>query len=631
MSTSTLTSLAILKVDVDRGNDYLDYLKPFVLQTLVDNRPRLIDSQIVRNYILAQFGLDIPDATIEIVLKRIARTGQIRKSNRVYRIAGELSDPELTRKSALALQDIELVLNELMKFSELTARPIRDTNRAVTVICAFLSRFGISCLRSYLRGTTIPRVEGTAVTDIVLVSNFIHDISTGNPDLFRRFLTIVQGNMLANALLCSDLSHVKSSYRRVEFFFDTPLLIQALGLDGLLKKSATIELIETLSKLGGRARYFTHTFDELKRVLLASASKTRVGDARDHIVYEATKCGMTRSDLLLLAESCGEKLDGLGLEEIPTPPYTEDYQIDEKEFELLLDNDVSYLNPRARQHDINSVRSIYVIRKGRPVRSIEKCRAILVTSNTGFAKSAWEYGKRHDSNYAASSVISDLSLANISWLKKPMIVPSIPKSQLLSLSYAAMQPSIELLTRYMREIDRLEESQEFSPNDLQLLRSGLFLHTEISKATLGDPSLFDGETATEVLKRLSDELKHDENRKLLAEEEAHRKTHVLLMTERANSDELTNSIRAKCSRKARWSAWAISIPLTVVISTLTFSGVGAISGNTILSLIMSIIAGIISLFNTVFGISVRSFHDYMKGRFFDIYLSKFKGIDHSMR
>ena len=38
-STKTLTSLAMLKVKIDQGSDYLDYLLPFILQILVDHRP----------------------------------------------------------------------------------------------------------------------------------------------------------------------------------------------------------------------------------------------------------------------------------------------------------------------------------------------------------------------------------------------------------------------------------------------------------------------------------------------------------------------------------------------------------------------------------------------------------------
>ena len=60
MSTVTLTSLAILKVHIDQGNDYLDYLRPFILQVLVEHKPDPVTIEVVSDYIRTQFGLEIP-------------------------------------------------------------------------------------------------------------------------------------------------------------------------------------------------------------------------------------------------------------------------------------------------------------------------------------------------------------------------------------------------------------------------------------------------------------------------------------------------------------------------------------------------------------------------------------------
>ena len=119
MSTSTLTSLAMLRVQIDQGDNYLDYHKPFVLQILVDTGTDVIKSQTVKQQIAKQFGLDIPDPTIQVVLKRIARSHPIKKVDGAYQIVGQLVDPEITNNSSRALLDIELVLNDLMKFSEI--------------------------------------------------------------------------------------------------------------------------------------------------------------------------------------------------------------------------------------------------------------------------------------------------------------------------------------------------------------------------------------------------------------------------------------------------------------------------------------------------------------------------------
>ena len=82
MSTATLTSLAILKVNLDQGKDYLEYLRPFILQVLVDHHPDPITNEVISDLIREQFGLEIPKRTVEIVLKRISRNNIIKRENR---------------------------------------------------------------------------------------------------------------------------------------------------------------------------------------------------------------------------------------------------------------------------------------------------------------------------------------------------------------------------------------------------------------------------------------------------------------------------------------------------------------------------------------------------------------------
>ena len=66
----------------------------------------------------------------------------------------------------------------------------------------------------------------------------------------------------------------------------------------------------------------------------------------------------------MVAGQIDDRLKNARIEVLETPPYVSDVQIDEAAFEGALDDEVTYLNPRAREYDINSVRSVYVLRKG---------------------------------------------------------------------------------------------------------------------------------------------------------------------------------------------------------------------------------------------------------------------------
>ena len=242
MSTETLTSLAMLKVHVDLGRDYLDYLRPFILQVLIAHTPARVTDAIVRDLIRADFGLEIPDRAVQVVLKRLSRQYPLKKVDGVYRITGKLPDPRIGTEKAKAIRHINAVVAGLGEFSKGTAKPIGSHDEAVTAICSFLTQFNIPCLRAYLRGTAIPAIEGQHHSLIVLVSKYILTLQNTDPERFESFLVVLKGHMLANALLCPDLQNAPKSYKGVTFYLDTPLLVRQLGLEGEPKQAADQQL-----------------------------------------------------------------------------------------------------------------------------------------------------------------------------------------------------------------------------------------------------------------------------------------------------------------------------------------------------------------------------------------------------
>lgn len=396
-STETLTSLAMLKVNIDQGKDYLDYLRPFILQVLVDHRPDPVTDQVVHDYLRTQFGLEIPTRAVHIVLKRLSRAYPLKRKAGVYHITDVLPDPAIAPEKSKANRHIQAVVSGLLGFVEGRRQCIATEEEAVSAICEFLSEFNIPCLRAYLRGTTIPTVEGKQHAHIVLVSDYALHLQRMDPERFESFMILVQGHMLANALLCPDLRNAPKTYKGVTFYLDTPLLVQRLGLEGGPKKRAIEELIALVRNLEGNVATFSHSRDELGGVIKGAADHVNAADGRGAIVMEARRKGTTKSDLLLLMSKVDETLADAGIEVHSTPSYIANFQIDEIAFGKALEEDVLYLyNSRAKDYDINSVRSIYALRANTTPASVEKCKAVLVSSNSGFARAAYEYGKEHD-------------------------------------------------------------------------------------------------------------------------------------------------------------------------------------------------------------------------------------------
>ncbi|MDD5557140.1 MAG: hypothetical protein PHN82_07815 [bacterium] len=606
----------MLKVIVDQGGDYLDYLRPFILQVLVDHRPDPVTAAVVRQHVLTDFGLEIPERVAQIVLKRLARKHPLTKKTGVYRIAGRLPDPEIAARKARASRHIQAVISGLIEFSREGGKTLSDSAEAVEALCAFLREFDIPCLKTYLRGTAIPPVSHKKRINVVLVSQYAFHLQQNDPERFHSFQVLVQGHMLANALLCPDLVNAPQSYKDLVFFLDTPLLIRWFGLEGQFRKDAVEELVRLLRRLGGTVAVFAHTRNEIRGVIQGAAKHLKDPDGRGGVVMEARRQHTSRSDLILLAEQIEEKLDNLQVEVRPSPPYMAEFQIDETVFANVLDDEVPYhYNPRARDYDINSVRCVYVLRKGKAPLSLERAAAVLVTSNAGFARAAFRYGERYDESREVSPVITDFSLSNMAWLKAPMGAPSLPIAEVLAFSYAALELPKPMLEKFLAETEKLEKKGRISARDHQLLRGSALAQEELMRLTLGEEEALTEQTIIETLTRVTNEIKKEESEKYQAERAAHRRTQEELIAERTAYRQIRERMYWRCSRRATRYSRIIAIFVSVVLVVGILFAIGVTSKNQILGWVLTVafsaatIAGIV---NVLFGFTVRQMQEKLQ-------------------
>ena len=372
---------------------------------------------------------------------------------------------------------------------------------------------------------------------------------------------LVQGHMLANALLCPDLQSVARSYKDTTFYLDTPLLIKLLGLEGVEERQALEELVGLVQRLEGKLACFNHTFEELFNAIRNSADFIDSPRGHGTIVEEARKSGRTKSDLILIAQNAADVLASTKITILPAPPYdskTYQFEIAEEVFANVLEDEVNYHNPRAKEYDVKSVRSVYVLRRGVSPWSIEKSRAVLVTNNAGFSRAAYEYGKKYEQSREVSTVITDFSLANTAWLKAPQGAPSLPRKEVLAFAYAALRPTTEFWNKVLAEADRLEASGKISPRDHQLLRSSHHVQSELMKLTLGEDKALTDDSITETLHRVAAEIRHEESERLQHSEAARAATEAKLAEVVAKAETIKKRVYWRCDVRATREAIALS-------------------------------------------------------------------------
>ncbi len=616
MSNATLTSLAMLKVQIDRGADYLDYLRPFVLQALVDHKPDPITDVELQRFLREDFGLEIPQRTVQILLQRLSRKLPLRKEAGIYRITGKLPDQKLAARKAEALRHISAVTAGLAEFSKTTLKPIDETGAAAALL-AFLAQFDVACIKAYLRGTALPTVAEGDEKLIPLVSSYALKLQQSDPERFQSLVVVVTGHMLANALLCPDLQDAPKSFQGLTIFLDTPLLVRLMGLEGDAKRDAVLQMVKLCQNLGATVAVFEHSASELQRVIKGASDFIDRAGGRSEIIRHARETGLARSDLLMMTGQIDQALKNADVQTIRTPQYSARFQIDEAAFEGALEDEVAYNNPRAREDDINSVRSIYALRQGVIPRNIERSKAVLVTSNAGFAKAAFVYGQNHEESREVSSVITDFSLANIAWLKAPMGAPSVPASETIAVAYAALQPSGKFLDKLFKEIEKLESRGTISPNDHQLLRSEALAHRELVQLTLGDDEALNGETITRTLTRVKGEIAKEHKAELLKEKQSHDETQRRLAQEVQEKRRVQERIYWRSRRLAKAASWTIAIIVGLSLVTGVAAGLGLASTRPVLGWIIGVSSALFivaTVVDMLIGFSVKEMRRSLEER-----------------
>ncbi len=219
----------------------------------------------------------------------------------------------------------------------------------------------------------------------IALDGFVAHLYTSDPIGFNYLTTIVKGSVLASVLYLDDLGQVATSFRGVEFYLDTQLLMRACGFAGDVQAEAACDLLTLLQTERGRLRCFEHTVKEMEGILDAALAVVRdprrKRSATGETVTNFLEMGYQASDVAQFQVTLRNRLAGLGVAIRDTPTVTVDLSTDERKFEELLKDHVTYSHDGQLVADVNSLTAVHRLRRGEATRKLEQCRALFVTPN----------------------------------------------------------------------------------------------------------------------------------------------------------------------------------------------------------------------------------------------------------
>ena len=300
--SSALVSLAMLKVDSDvQGRDYLDYLTPFVFYVLEKYKPEPVTSNETQRLLKEEFKLRIPVYPTELVLRRLARRKYLIQERSIYKVVKSMPSGGVDALRSDAKARTQAVLTALRDFAASVHSVTWSEEEATTAIASYLTHFSVDCLKSYAQKTALPEIEpSSGQQNLFVVNTFVVFLKEKLPAIFENLIVLVKGQLLANALICSDLESIPRKFNGVTFYLDTPLVLQLFGLEGKPLETAAIELMELLRNLKGTIAVFEHTVEEVHGVIEGCERNLDNPHAKGGlIITEMRRAGKTSSDIAL--------------------------------------------------------------------------------------------------------------------------------------------------------------------------------------------------------------------------------------------------------------------------------------------------------------------------------------------
>lgn len=644
-STSTLVSLAMLYERINNHGHYLDNFTPFILHIIRGTSiGDPVDEVAIQQDIKDKFGLFIPNHSITLLLGRLARLGILRKDHGKFLIQRAIEEDLRFEPTRADLErSMTDVVNAFIRFSKDEHKYELNSDRAYEIIFGFLSEFSIECLAASERNTPFPsEVSKLRRKEQVLIASFFKHLQKNHLERFRNFSVVVKGYMFTNSILCPSLTEEKFS--KTTFYLDTPIIMNALGLNGDRRKIVANEMINLLRDKEGTLKIFDHTRDEVSSIILWVANNGSDPKEMNPAAVEMRKRKLSRADMMLRHDQFPQDLRSMGIRIEGAPSFERknfSYQIDENELKEILRTNVRYRprNPNAVTYDVKSVRAIRVLRQERTFSSLEKATAVFVTSNSSFAYASKQYElqDRPTRVYRVPSVVTDLDVTTIAWLKSSM-TSEIPEQRLIATIYAKLMPEENFWIKALQTAERLRNDDRITEESLLRLRSDLPLMEMFTEKTLGDLNDSDMDDGIEnFLNQLDSDRKAEimelrergteQNAEIreLRERNTERKAEIMELRERdteqnAEIMELRGEINEKNQHEEARNKHIETIAKKAAFGLLAGFIVLAISSWLITG---TDIIGIIGVISGLFGITIPQIRDWISSRIANFLKRKF--------
>lgn len=510
MASQTAISLAVLQVNWDeRKKDYLDNFVPIIAECVRLQESDVVSTGVLKAQIETRFGLNIPASAVNTILRRLRKDGYVRINEAIYyRNNQALSSLNFHEVQQTVVGMHDSLISDMTRYCKEEFNLDWSSEEAGNNLLSCLKENCLQIISAFTSGTIIPDTVSSTKSDKYHCALYIKHLEDTHSALLDYIKKLAEGHMLANAIFLPDPMRASQQFHNTQIFFDTSFLIFALGYAGKPRQEPCTELLKLLYETGAQLCCFPHTVAEMIGILQSCSQRLRKGqqtDAFGTIEYFIEK-NYTDTDIQILINNIKTSLQSLRITVKDKPPYVPKYVIDEAALANALEEEIRYHSPNTRDRDVDSISAIMRLREMNRYYFIEDSRALFITTNTAVARVSrmFFYGSTED--VIASPCITDYSLTNLLWLKRPLKMPDLPIKRIIADCYAALQPDDKLMRAYLSKIDKLEQERQITEQEVFMLRYSLEARQVLMDLTSGDEQVLTNLTIKELLEIVKEKI-----------------------------------------------------------------------------------------------------------------------------
>lgn len=453
---------------------------------------------------------NIPEQIIEEILDSLTKNKYNKilfydKRTRKYYLNKDLSEYVTKFDEKIDKQKIGIssVFDELDTFYNSKARKTLTQDELKHQFFRFLSNEGFDFLRTSDTPNTLRKITSDNGQCFYLIAQFILNLYDTRSYLYDTVLKITMGFFLSKSIyLDSSKNHFKKNppLKDLNIYIDTTLLLYILDCKTDYQHQSAMSMVNLLLENGASLFYYQHNLEEVKEIITKYKRNKHRSNARRTLErFDEENYSDIQIDLFYGAIE--EKLKDKGIYIAHTQSYDKhDYVIDEKGLSVYLSEKIAGYKDKENilEHDIKSISSICIERKGITVSNYENLSCIWVTSNTKLVKYTKKFFEKEYKN-CIFPIISDRKLTTDLWIKYGNKKNNVFELFLLENALLAIEPTEEVITKFIDNVEKFEKMNIITPETASLIRINCINDKNLMLLTDGDPERMTEQTANELI------------------------------------------------------------------------------------------------------------------------------------